>query len=88
MRERRIKDGNAIVFDAAKEVLDSRGKKDKVLMEMRGGPISYTTEEGVKFWAKHPYQWVSQEEADILQGLSNPEFRPVSKEVVEDYYAY
>lgn len=87
MRERRIKEGNTVVFDAAKDVLDSRGKKDKVLLEMRFGPISYTTEEGVKFWSKHPFQWVTKEEAEFLKTLSTPEFREVSKEDAEDYYA-
>lgn len=88
MRERRVRDGNRVIFDAAKEVLNSRGRKDQVLMEMRGGPISYTTEEGVRFWARHPFQWVSKAEAELLKKHSNPEFRISSKADAEDYYAY
>lgn len=86
MRQRRVKDGNTIVFDA-RDVLDGRGKKDRVLLEMRNGPISYTTEEGVKFWRKHPFQWVSKDEAELLKNNKNPEFREVDKADVEDYYA-
>lgn len=86
-RAKRIKEGNTVVFDAAKDVLDFRGKKDKVLMEMRFGPISYTTEEGVKFWNKHPFQWVGEDEANYLESLLTPEFRRATKEAVEDYYA-
>lgn len=87
MRAKRIKEGNTVIFDASKEVLDFRGKNNKVLMEMRYGPISYVTEEGVKFWNKHPFQWVSQEEAVYLENLLTPEFRRSTKEAVEDYYA-
>ena len=86
MRERRVKNGNTVVFDA-RDVLDGRGKKDKVLLEMRNGPISYTTEEGVKFWRKHPFQWVSEGEAELLKHSKNPEFREVDRADVEDYYA-
>lgn len=88
MRERRVYDGLELIFDAAKEVLDSRGKKGLVLMEMVGGPISYTTEQGVRFWAKHPFQWVTPEEAEQLEGNFMPEFRRTTKEKVEDYYSY
>lgn len=87
MREMRVKDGNTIVFDA-RDVLNSKGKKDMVLLEMRRGPISYTTDGGVKFWKRHPFQWVSQEEAEFLLNNTNPEFRKVDKAAVEDYYAY
>lgn len=86
MRQRRINEGNVTVFDAAKDVL--KPKRGKVLVEMRNGPASYESEGGVRFWKKHPFQWVSKEEAEHLCQLKQPEFRISSIEKAEDYYAY
>lgn len=85
MRSRRIKDGQTIVFDA-KELFEPH--KGQVLMEMRIGPMSFTTEEGVRFWKKHPYQWVSKEEAEELLKMRSPEFKKATKDDLEDYYSY
>lgn len=87
MRNRRIRQGNTILFDA-KDVLVDRSKEGLVLLEMRRGPLSYTTEEGVRFWQHHPYQWVSGDEAKILKQHLSPEFREVDLSDVEDYYSY
>ena len=85
MRTRRIYDGNDVIFDYK----NLFGEKDgKVLVEMRNGPISYMTEEGVRFWARHPYQWVSEAEATILLNSRNPEFQLSNMNDLEDYYSY
>lgn len=85
MRERRVKQGQTVLFDC-KEVLKGGGKGFRLLL-MKNGPLSYTTEEGVKFWQKHPYQWVTKAESELLLKSTNPEFRPAEIEDVEDYYA-
>lgn len=85
MRSRRVYDGNNVIFDA-KELFANRD--DMVLLEMRNGPISYTSEGGVRFWAKHPFQWVSGGEAELLLKSSAPEFREASIDDLEDYYSY
>ena len=85
MRTRRIYDGKNVIFDY-KELFEERD--GEVLVEMRNGPISYTTEEGVRFWAKHPYQWVSEAEATILLNGRNPEFQLAKVNDLEDYYSY
>lgn len=85
MRSRRIKDGQTIVFDA-KELFGPH--KGQVLLEMRRGPMSFTTEEGVRFWSKHPYQWVSKTEAEVLLKSRSPEFKQASVDDLEDYYSY
>lgn len=85
MRSRRIKNGTTIIFDA-KELFEPH--KGQVLLEMRRGPMSFTTEEGVRFWSKHPFQWVSREEAEILLKSNAPEFRKATTDDLEDYYSY
>lgn len=85
MREKRVRDGQRILFDAD-ELLDGRRGKGKVMVKMNNGPMSYTTEEGVKFWNKHPYQWVSPDEAEILRKSKSPEFSIVDKKDAEDFY--
>ena len=87
-RPRRLKNGNAVVFDY-KTLLDGRGKKGKVLLKMVKGPVSYETQEGVKFWSDHPFQWVSEDESVILKGIKSGfvDFRDATTEDVEDYYA-
>jgi tRNA nucleotidyltransferase (CCA-adding enzyme) len=85
MRSRRIKEGQTIVFDA-KELFEPH--KGMVLLEMRRGPMSYTTEEGVRFWKKHPYQWVSKEESNMLLKSKSPEFVKATRDDLEDYYSY
>jgi regulation of enolase protein 1 (concanavalin A-like superfamily) len=86
MRERRLYDGRQLLFDA-RDILDARKHKGKVVVKMKNGPVSYTTDKGTKFWNKHPYQWVSEEERDFLLSLTQPEFVLSSKEDIEDYYA-
>lgn len=85
MRSRRVMSGNTVVFDA-KNLFEPR--TDEVLLEMRRGPLSYTTDEGVKFWSKHPYQWVSVEEAELLLKSTSPEFKIATIDDLEDYYSY
>lgn len=87
-RPRRLRDGRAVVFDY-KTLLDKKGKRDKVLLRMVKGPVSYETPEGVKYWSEHPFQWVSEEEAAILKGIKTGfvDFRDATLEDVEDYYA-
>lgn len=87
MRERRVFDGKTKIFDAV-DVLDGRKHKNQVLLKMKNGPISYTTTEGVRFWNKHPFQWVEEGESVQLLQLTQPEFYIATKEQVEDYYSY
>lgn len=86
--ERRLKENNKVLFDW-KDLLDKRKSKGKTLIKMKKGPITYTTNEGTRFFKQHPFQWVSKEESDHL--LSLPEegyvfFVPATIEDVEDYY--
>jgi hypothetical protein len=74
-----------MVFDA-KELF--KPHKGMVLLEMRRGPISFTSDEGVRFWKKHPFQWVSKGEAELLLKSVAPEFRRATIDDLEDYYSY
>lgn len=86
MRPRRIREGNEVVFDAAKQVLKKQPKK--VLLKMRGNQLSYETESGIIFYNAHPYQWVPKEEAEFLLGEILPEFVLAKFEDAEDFYSY
>lgn len=90
MRERRVYEDNQLIFDAAKEVLDGRGKKGQRLLHMKKGPMSYETSEGVVFRKNHPFNWVSEGEADTLLAIEDPflEFKTAEKEDAEDWYAF
>lgn len=87
----KLYDNNRLLFDA-KEVLDARHNKGKVLMKMipadnaRTTPASITTPDGVTFYKDHPYQYVTSEEADRLRQQRMPRFIPATKEELEDYY--
>lgn len=53
--------------------------------------MTYTTEQGTRFFRDHPFQWVGKDESEHL--LSLPEtgfvhFVSATIEDVEDYYAY
>lgn len=87
MRARRLYDGKTLKFDY-KDLIDGRKQKNKTLLKMKRGPISFETSEGTKFWKDHPFQWVSNAEADELKGRTFPEFVVATVEQVEDYYAY
>lgn len=87
--ERRLRENNRVLFDY-KDLLDKRKNKGKVLIKMKKGPITYTTTENTRFFKQHPFQWVSEGEAQHL--LSLPEsgyiyFIKATIEDVEDYYA-
>lgn len=85
MRTRRVKDGNTVIFDA-KDLFQPHD--EQTLLEMRGGPLSYETDGGVRFWQKHPYQWVAEEEVGLLLKSKAPEFRIATVDDLEDYYSY
>lgn len=89
--ERRKREGNRILFDYRDLVGPPSKFKGKKLIQMKKGPLSYTTEKGTRFYRDHPFKWVDAEEADYL--LSLPEegfvyFTKATREQVEDYYAY
>lgn len=85
--EKRVWEGQTKVFDV-KDVLDKRKHKNEVLLKMESKLGSFLTDSGVKFWDKHPFQWVPQEEASFLLGLSDPKFVRATVEEVEDHYSY
>lgn len=63
--------------------------KGKVIVEFDpNGPMSYTTSWGQRFWKEHPYQIVSEENANQLTSLKAPSFRVATIEDVEDWYSY
>lgn len=70
--------------------MDKKKRVGKVLLRMKKGPRTYTTEKGTRFFSEHPFQWVEGDEAGHL--LSLPEtgfvhFVRAKIEDVEDYYA-
>ena len=87
MRERRVYDGNDLLFDA-RDILDQKKHKGKQLVKMVTGPISYESPGGVKFWKSHPYQWVTEAEANLLEQSNAPTFVRAKFAELEDYYAY
>lgn len=90
MRSRRQKSGGKVVFDY-RSLLDKRRWKGKKAIRMKSGPISYVTEEGVKFFRDHPFQLVKEDEANRLLSLpasSRVEFVEAQIEDIEDYYSY
>jgi hypothetical protein len=88
MRERRVRNGGHVVFDY-RDLLDKRTHKGKALLRMKRGPITYTTWAGVKFYKDHPYQLVTEDEAQLLLALpesGHVEFQRATVDQVEDYY--
>jgi len=89
MRERRLKVAGTVVFDY-RDLLDGRKRKGKVLLKMKKGPASYTSEKGTRFWKAHPFQLVDEEEAQHLLSFGEDNyvyFVVATPEDVEDYYA-
>lgn len=88
MRERRIHDGQVVLFDA-RDVLDTKANKGKTLLKIINCGGSFITNEGTRFWQKHPFQWVTKEEAQELLGYTGrPTFVEANIAEVEDWYAY
>lgn len=87
-RERRKRNGNNVIFDY-RTLIDQEGKEDKILIQMVKGPQSYLSANGTKFWAEHPFQWVDEDEAEVLVGLKSQYLNFAEAELtdVEDYYA-
>lgn len=86
--QRRVREGNNIIFDY-RDLINKSKNRGKILIRMKRGPLTYTTEAGIRFFRDHPFQWVEKDEAEFL--LSIPEtmfvhFVPATIEDVEDYY--
>ena len=89
MRERRRKEAGTVVFDY-RDLVDKRKNTGKTLILMKKGPITYTSDEGTRFFKDHPFQWVKKDEAGFLLSLpeeGNVYFVNSTIEDVEDYYA-
>jgi hypothetical protein len=87
IRERRVREGQQLVFDA-RDVLNTKLHEGEVLLKMVNGPISFTSPGGVRFWKRHPFQWVTGDDVDFLRYSTEPQFVEATVEDVEDYYAY
>lgn len=89
MRERRLKRLDKVVFDYKELFISKTKQKGLKLVEMRRGPLSLETSDGLTFWKDHPYKWVTEEQAETLLAIEsrNLEFREATIEDVEDYYS-
>lgn len=89
MRERRKRIAGQVVFDY-KDIIDKRRHRGKVLIKMKKGPMTYTSDNGTRFFKDHPFQLVDETEAEHLLGFKESHyvyFVPATVEDVEDYYA-
>ncbi len=88
MKERRLRDGNRILFDY-RDLLQKH--KGQVLLKMKKGPITFTTDTGTRFFKEHPFQWVKTDETQHLLATFGEDsyvyFIPATIEDVEDFYS-
>jgi glycosyltransferase involved in cell wall biosynthesis len=68
-----------------KKVVEILPEDDKVLLKMLSENFSYETPEGVVFTKQHPFQLVSDGEADIL--IRTRQFMYADPKEVEEFYA-
>lgn len=85
MKQRRLYEGQECVFDA-RDILDKRKYRGKVLMKMNGQNASFVSPSGVIFRRDHPFQLVPTEDLDFLRYQENPSFSEADIVEVEDYY--
>lgn len=89
MRERRLKEGNRVLFDY-RDLVEKKNRGKQKLLKMKKGPVSYLTEKGIRFFSSHPFQWVSEGHANHLLSFSEDNyvhFVEATIADVEDYYA-
>lgn len=58
--------------------------EEKVLVRMERGSASWTTHDGVKFTKQHPYQLVTEGEADLL--MMEGGFRKAHPDELKQWY--
>lgn len=96
MRERRKREAGHIVFDyralvtaLREKEADGRKHPNKELIKMKKGPITYTSDNGTRYFKEHPFAFVDKDEANHLLGFKEDNFVyfiPATLDDVEDYY--
>lgn len=84
--QRKVQDGQTVLFDARIDALTVQ--ENKTLVKMLDGNGTFMTPEGTMFWVKHPYRWVTDADLAFVIGSREPSFRLATLNEVEDHYAY